>query len=281
MAETPGEAAPIALVISDVDGTLVTTDKQLTPAAKDAVRRLDAAGIGFTLISSRPPRGMAAVAEALQVRLPMAAFNGGTLFAPDQSLIEAHHLQAGAAREALGLLEAGGVGVWVDADGAWRLEHPDGAHVDHERHTIGFAPTVVSSFEEVMGRIDKIVGVSDDHALLAALTAKVAARLKGRAEVMQSQTYYLDVTHPLANKGDGVRALCRRIGVDLANVAVLGDMFNDVAMFEVAGFSVAMGQSPDPVKAAARAVSPASNDADGFARAVEEIILPRAGRVPA
>ena len=273
-------AAPIQLVVSDVDGTLVTTDKSLTPAAIDAVRRLDQAGIGFTLISSRPPRGMAAVAEALQVRLPMAAFNGGTLFAPDQSLIEAHRLEAGAAREALGLLEAAGVGVWVDADGGWRLKDPNGAHVDHERHTIGFGPTVVSSFDDVIERIDKIVGVSDDHALLSRLTADVAGRLKGRAEVQQSQAYYLDVTHPLANKGDGVRALCRQIGVDLANVAVLGDMFNDVAMFEVAGFSVAMGQSPDQVKSAAAAVSPASNDSDGFARAIDEIILPRVSPPP-
>ena len=278
MAGKPGHAGPIALMISDVDGTLVTTDKQLTPAAIDAVRRLDAAGIGFTLISSRPPRGMAAVAEALHIRLPLAAFNGGTLFAPDQSLIEAHHLEAGAARQAIGLLEAAGVGVWVDADGDWRLKDPNGAHVDHERHTIGFGPTVVTSFDDVIDRVDKIVGVSDDHALLAKLTAEVAERLKGRAEVMQSQAYYLDITHPLANKGDGVRALCRRIGVDPANVAVIGDMFNDVAMFKVAGFSAAMGQSPDAVKAAAKAVSPAGADADGFARAILEIILPRAGK---
>ena len=56
--------------------------------------------------------------------------------------------------------------------------------------------------------------------------------------------------------------------MDLANTAVVGDMFNDIAMFKVAGFSVAMGQAPDEVKAEAKAVSPADNDEDGFARAV-------------
>jgi Cof subfamily protein (haloacid dehalogenase superfamily) len=278
MAGTPGAAAPIALVISDVDGTLVSTDKQLGPPAIDAVRRLDVAGIGFTLISSRPPRGMAAAAEALEVRLPMAAFNGGTLFAPDQSLIETHRLAADAAREALSLLRDKAISVWAYADGDWLVKDLDGPHVEHERHTIGFSPTVVGDFAAVIDRIDKLVGVSEDHTLLGRLGAEMGEILKDRAEVEQSQAYYLDITHPLANKGEGVGALCRRLGVDLASVAVIGDMFNDVSMFEVAGFSMAMGQSPDAVKRMADAVSPATNDADGFARAILEIVLPRAGK---
>ncbi len=268
-------APPIRLVVSDVDGTLVTTDKRLTPAAIDAVRAIRAAGVRFTLISSRPPRGMAAVFEALEVEEPMAAFNGGTLFARDQSVLEAHRLEAGAAQAAIALLEKGGVGVWVDADGRWNLKDAAGPHVDHEHHTIGFGPTTVASFEALIDRIDKIVGVSDDHPRLDELTAAARAALEGRASVERSQAYYLDITHPLANKGDGVRALCRRMGTPLENTAVLGDMFNDVKMFAVAGFSIAMGQSPDEVKAAARAVSPASNDEDGFTRAVREILLPR------
>ena len=268
---------PIKLVISDVDGTLVTTDKRLTPAAIDAVRQLRAAGLRFSLISSRPPRGISAAAETLGVVEPMAAFNGGTLFAPDQSVLEAHRLEAAAARTAIGRMQAGDVGVWVDAGDAWRLTDPNGAHVDHERHTIGFGPTVVTDFEDVIAQVDKIVGVSDDHARLDRLETELRQALEGQAEVQRSQAYYLDVTHPLANKGDGVRALCRRMGVAIEETAVLGDMFNDVAMFEVAGFSIAMGQSPDEVKAKARAVSPAGNDDEGFARAVREILLPRVG----
>jgi hypothetical protein len=205
----------------------------------------------------------------------MAAFNGGTLFAPDQSILEAHHLDAATSREAIDRIERAGVEVWVDAEGSWRLKDANGPHVDHEHHTIGFGPTVVSGFEDVMGRIDKIVGVSDDPPRLDRLTDEMKAALEGRAEVQRSQTYYLDITHPLANKGDGVRALCRRIGVGPENVAVLGDMFNDMQMFAVADFSIAMGQSPPEVKAAAKAISPAGNDADGFARAVQEILLPR------
>jgi len=267
--------SPIRLVISDVDGTLVTTDKRLTGAAVQAVQDLRSAGVRFSLISSRPPRGMASVAGTLEVDEPMAAFNGGTLFAPDQSLIEAHRLDAAVARETLNVLCGQPLGVWVYADGAWQLTDPHGPHVDHERHTIGFGPEVVSGFEDVIGRIDKIVGVSDDHARLGRVGHEMNGLLGDRAEVQQSQAYYLDVTHPCAAKGHGVQAICARLGIDPAETAVIGDMFNDVAMFRVAGFSVAMGQSPDEVKAAAKAVSPAGNDDDGFARAVAEVLLPR------
>ena len=68
----------IALVVSDVDGTLVTPDKQLTDAARRAVARLQAAGIGFTLTSSRPPLGMRMLLAPLDITLPIGPFNGST-----------------------------------------------------------------------------------------------------------------------------------------------------------------------------------------------------------
>ncbi len=91
---------------------------------------------------------------------------------------------------------------------------------------------------------------------------------------MRSQPYYLDVTHPKANKGHAVSALCERIGVELRRTAVIGDAFNDVAMFAKGGFSIAMGQAPEEVTAHADAVT-LSNSEDGFARAVGRLILPR------
>ena len=265
----------VRLLIADVDGTLVTPDKRLTAAAADAVKRLGKAGIGFTLISSRPPRGMGPLAQTLGVSLPFAAFNGGSLVAPDLSLIEAHRLSPEAARQALTLLDERGVEAWVFAAGDWRLRSPDGPRVDGEIRAIGFGPTVTAGFEDVMDRIDKIVGVSDDHALLARVEAEATALIGRGAAILRSQPYYLDITHPEANKGAAVRALCGRIGVPPDRTAVIGDMFNDVAMFEVAGFAVAMGQAPDEVKRHADLVT-APNTEEGFAAAADRLILAQA-----
>ncbi len=272
MTITAGGRPDIALVISDVDGTLVTPDKVLTPAAIAAVRRLSDAGVGFTMISSRPPRGMASLVTQLDVRLPFGGFNGGSLAAPDLGLIETHRLAPEVARETIALLAKYGVEAWVFARGDWLLRDPEGINVPREKHTVGFDPTVVEDFEDVIGCVDKIVGVSNDVALLAGVESEARATMDGKAAIILSQPFYLDVTHPRANKGDGVSALCAHIGVDLSRTAVIGDMFNDVAMFARASYAIAMGQAPDAVKQRADAVT-SSNTEDGFAHAVDRLIL--------
>src|SRR5256885_12882996 len=68
---------PIALVVSDVDGTLVTPEKVITPRVKKAVDELRRAGIRFTITSSRPPRGLKRVIEELKLTDPIPGFNRG------------------------------------------------------------------------------------------------------------------------------------------------------------------------------------------------------------
>ena len=209
----------------------------------------------------------------LDIRLPFGAFNGGSLATPDLTLVEAHRLAPEVARAILALLARRGVDAWVFARGDWRLRDPEGVRVSHERHTVGFDPTVVETFDDVIGEIDKIVGVADDFAKLAQIEAEAQSTEGSNAAIILSQPYYLDITHPQANKGDGVSALCDRVGVSLSRPAVIGDMFNDVQMFARAGYSIAMGQAPEAVKQRANALT-GPNTEDGFANAVNHLILP-------
>ena len=98
------------------------------------------------------------------------------------------------------------------------------------------------------------------------------AALGDRASAARSQPYYLDVTSPLANKGQVVTELARRLAIPATAIMTFGDMPNDVLMFTRSGFSVAMGNASDAVKAKASAVTD-SNEDDGFAKAVERFIL--------
>jgi Cof subfamily protein (haloacid dehalogenase superfamily) len=265
---------PIELLISDIDGTLITPDKIATPRTRRAVAALAEAGIGFSLISSRPTRGMTDLIEQLGVTRPTAAFNGASIVAPDRSLISALRLPAEAARRTLDLLAQSQVDAWVFADDDWLLQNPHAPNVTRERRTVGFDPIVTGDFDPVLDRIDKIVGVSNDHPLLARVETEASRLLSDTANAVRSQAYYLDVTNRAADKGAGVLALCAAMGVDPARTAVIGDMSNDVAMFRVAGFSIAMGQSPDAVKEQADAVTAANTD-EGFALAIEQLVLQR------
>src|ERR1700675_2663182 len=111
MAEPDRISPKISLVVADVDGTLVTADKVLTPRAGAAVKALGAAGIAFAITSGRPPRGMAMLIDPLALRTPVAGFNGGIFVKPDMPVIEEHVLPADIARRAVEVIAHNGMDV--------------------------------------------------------------------------------------------------------------------------------------------------------------------------
>ncbi|MBO0767977.1 MAG: HAD family phosphatase [Solirubrobacterales bacterium] len=261
----------IRLVLADVDGTLVTPEKQLTPASIAAVHRLHAAGVRFALTSGRPPRGMAMLIAPLALETPIAAFNGGLIVTPDMQPLQQKTVAPELVGEILGLLD-GDLSVWLYQDADWFVTDGAGPHVAKESNTVQFKPSVVPTLSGITERVAKLVGVSDDHPRVAQKGEELQARFGDRVSATRSQAYYLDVTHPDANKGGVVQYLAAHYGLEPSQIATIGDMPNDVLMFERSGLSVAMGQSEASVQAAATHVS-ASNAEDGFAHAVDRFIL--------
>ena len=104
------------------------------------------------------------------------------------------------------------------------------------------------------------------------VTAMCAPRWPIRGTVARSQPYYLDITHPLANKGAALSEIAKLLGVPLAEIAVIGDGGNDVAMFERSGLSIAMGNASPEVQHAADLVTD-SNAEEGLANAIKRFIL--------
>src|SRR5262249_35548225 len=102
--------------------------------------------------------------------------------------------------------------------------------------------------------------------------AHAQAALGQHATANRSQPYYVDITHKDANKGAVVDFLSRHLKVPAERIATIGDQQNDVLMFKRSGFSIAMGNASDQVKAQASA-TPASNNDEGFAKARERFIL--------
>jgi hypothetical protein len=261
----------IRLVISDVDGTLVTADKRLTDKARDAVARLHAAGIGFTLTSSRPPVGMPMFVEPLGITLPLGPFNGSSIVDGNLEVIEQHLIPAAAVQISLAVLEQFGVDIWLFTSENWYIRHDDGQYVPHEQETILFDPTVVQDFAPFLSTACKIVGASADPGLLQRCETAMQAALGDRALAIRSQSYYLDVTPPGQDKGTFVQAMAKRLGIPTGQIATIGDMQNDLAMFRVSGLSFAMGNATDDVKKLASHVT-GSNEDDGFAQAIDFIL---------
>jgi Cof subfamily protein (haloacid dehalogenase superfamily) len=265
----------IRLVIADVDGTLVTHEKLLTKDAIASSRELAAAGVRLAVTSGRPPRGMSMLIEPLQLEGQIAGFNGGVYVRPDMSVVETHLLPPDAAMDAVRLMLEGGLDVWVYTPEDWFVRDQYGPHVAREAWTVKFEAKITRRFsDDLLTRAVKIVGVSDDQANVARCEKTLQAALDGRASATRSQPYYLDVTHKLANKGEVVTTLAKLLSIDTSDIATIGDGSNDVLMFERSGYSIAMGNASDEVKAKANAVT-ATNENEGFAKAMRELVLPR------
>lgn len=266
---------PISAVLADVDGTLVTRDKVLTERARRAVQQLRERGIAFTITSGRPPFGMRMLVEPLGLTLPMAAFNGGAIVLPDLSVLDERLLEASMLPGLIELIRAHGLDVFVFRAHDWFVRSLDAPRARRETSTLQQPPRIVASFERVMDGVVKVVGVSDDHPRVAACEAAVQQAYGAQVSAARSQPYYLDVTNPTANKGVVIERLSRYIQIPLERIAAIGDQPNDVLMFERAGLSIAMGNASDEVQRRAAFVTASFAD-EGFAHAIEQIILPRA-----
>jgi Cof subfamily protein (haloacid dehalogenase superfamily) len=276
MSKADGHTSKIALVLADVDGTLVTADKILTARAIAAVKGLEAAGIAFAITSGRPPRGMAMLFEPLMLRTPVAGFNGGIFVKPDMTVMEEHVLPPDVAKRSLDLILRNGMDAWIYRGNEWLVRDPKAPHVAREQWTVKFAPTVVSDLDGSLDRAVKIVGITDDRDVIARAEKDAKDSLGAAASAALSQPYYLDITHPDANKGTVVATLSKLLSIPTAEIATIGDMPNDVLMFRKSGLSIAMGNASPEVQAQADVVTDSYAD-EGFAKAIERFILHSAG----
>lgn len=262
----------ISLVLSDVDGTLVTENKVLTDRARAAVLGLRAAGIRFAVTSGRPPMGMAMLREPLRLDTPIAGFNGGLFVNPDLTILAQKTLPVEIAAESIELLRGHGLDVWVYRGNEWLVAKADAPHVAHEAWTVKFEPRIVPDVSAVLDRVTKVVGVSDDFDKVQRCEASAKETFGQRATANRSQPYYLDVTNRNANKGAVAEFLSQHFSIPLEEIATIGDQPTDVPMFKRSGLSIAMGNASDQVKAQATLVTDSYND-EGFAKAMERFIL--------
>jgi hypothetical protein len=236
---------------------------------------------------------MTMLIEPLALKTPIAAFNGGLFVDAKLQILEQRVLPQKIVEEAMGIIQGHELDVWIYRGNDWYVHDRHGPHVDREEWTVKFPPTVLADYSAVLDGVAKIVGVSDDLPRVARCEMAVQEKFEdnvhcrqsnpgrerqaGNSEVSaaRSQPYYLDVTHPGANKGAVVRWLSQRLKIPPEQIVTIGDMPNDISMFQESGASIAMGQASDEVKKAATHVTTSSED-EGFANALERFVLENA-----
>lgn len=265
------------LVVLDLDGTLLDPDREapVRPAVKAAVAEVLERGVGITFATGRTWNYARRRIEELGLTLPMVSSHGATLVAADGTVLSEQRLDDGLAQ-----------------DLAARARHLPEVFCFYYRHRASGelvirqnrALETMELYHHLLGpetRVDEDLGaylaehqvlkfvVFDDHAEATERWGNWAGSL---AHVSRTHHLLVEGTAPGIDKGVGVRRLIEHLKLDPARVLAVGDNFNDLPMFRIAGTSVAMGQSPEPVRQAADWVAPSFAE-DGVAAALHRFIL--------
>ncbi|HEY4932704.1 MAG TPA: HAD family hydrolase [Terriglobales bacterium] len=262
----------VALVLSDIDGTLLDNNKNLTPGAPAAVQRLYHAGLRFTLASARPPRLTRELVRELHVGEPIACFNGALFVSPDETVLHQLPMAPSDAQQVANHIFQSGFDLWVYAGTDWYVSNPIGPHVKHQEELMKCKATPLHTHDLSQFHVLKMVGVSDDFAAVAEAEKRMAELCCMSISATRSSPYYLDVTDAKANKGQVALTLSEMLHIPTSEIVTIGDMNTDALMFRQTGVSIAMGNALDDVKAQAKFVTK-SNEEDGFAYAMDRFVL--------
>lgn len=268
------------LLVLDVDGTLLNNAKEITKRTLSALLKIQQMGVRVVLASGRPSYGLMKVAKTLE----LGNYGGFILSYNGCQIINAQNGEILFERrinpEMLPYLEKkarkNGFALFTYHDNLILTNDSENEHVLDEA---GLNDLVVIEEEEFSTAIDfapcKCMLVSDDEAALVALEDHWKKRLSGVLDVFRSEPYFLEVVPCSVDKANTLGALLEHLGVKREEVMAIGDGTCDVAMLQLAGMGVAMGQAPDSVKVCADYIT-ASNEEDGVAAAVEKMILSEA-----
>ncbi|MXV35191.1 MULTISPECIES: Cof-type HAD-IIB family hydrolase [unclassified Saccharibacter] len=271
---TSDSASSIRLVLSDMDGTILSSERVLSPKTQMAVRHLRDVGIPVALVSARPPQGMMPYIHQLELQGPCAAFNGGLIFDADGTIKHNIVFPSSVAQALLSCLTAHDGDVWFQNKDRWSVRDATRPFVTNESRIIGVHPYEVEDLATEVSEVNRIIAIGDNVEEAARLEQELGEKFAGQASVLRSTPTKINITPAQATKGQAVHKLASFYSVLAEQVACLGDAQNDLPMLSEAGMSIAMGQAPETVKEKASYIT-GSNAEDGWADAVERFIMPR------
>ncbi|MDR2738880.1 MAG: Cof-type HAD-IIB family hydrolase [Treponema sp.] len=271
----------IRLIVCDLDGTLLNSKKSISPANINAAKIARERGIFVTICSGRIHTMLEAYSRTLSVEGPLIAVNGAVVIDTRTGKILYKNLVD--PRAALPLLrfcrERGLDYLLVTTEGCWHAEGSNRKARFEQYNQIAekdnLSPIPLHVFdpdyrEALSGEIHKML-ISGLSPAEMEMTEAYIRTLKDLS-CTSSEPGLLDVAAPDVNKGAGLAAMGRILGLEKQQICVFGDYLNDIPMFEQAGFPIAMENADETVKQHALAIT-GSNDEDGVARAIEKYIL--------
>ena len=265
------------IIVLDVDGTLLNSDRIITDRMRVALIKVQQMGIRIVLATGRPTYGVMPLAKELELDkndgyiLPynggqiISAQTGDILFEKRINTKSLPYLERKAIKNNFSILTYGEDTIYTN--------DITNEHIIREAELNSMRLREVDSFAEAITFSPyKCMLVSDDEQALVSLEGHWKRRLAGEVDVFRSEKFFLEVVPPFIDKANTLSLLLEKLNVNPEHVVAIGDGVRDVAMIQVAGLGIAMGNAQDSVKACADYVT-LTNDEDGVALALENLLL--------
>lgn len=263
------------LIAMDLDGTLNNDEKHITEKTLQALLAAQEKGVRLALASARPSPGLFKERDILRMTEYggiLMSYNGGRIVeaATGKVLFETA-MDIEIARSVLEFLKTLPVTPILDDGARFYVTDKDGYKVDYECRNNQMACNRVDDLGEFLSFAPVKILMSVQPPQLPDVQKSIAAFLPESLTVVQTAPFYLEVIPKTINKGQGIRDICKVLGLHTREVIAFGDAANDIPMLETAGMGVAMGNAQQPVKDAADFVT-LSNNEDGIAFALERFL---------
>jgi len=263
-------ARALGVVATDLDGTIVRSDGEISARTRAALAAAEEAGALVVIVTGRPPRWLTGIADATGHHGLAICANGALVYDLQRELIvETHPLSVEVARDLVKQLRAAipGLGFAVELVDTGFAHDP----MYRPRWSVSEGTRVDDIEQLLQGDLAKLLARHEDmdsDQLLAAATAAVG--VENATLTHSSSSGLLEISAAGVSKATTLSSLCAEHGREAADVVAFGDMPNDLPMLSWAGHSVAVANAHPSVLAAVDEVT-ASNDDDGVAQVLERI----------
>jgi Cof subfamily protein (haloacid dehalogenase superfamily) len=272
----------IRLIAVDIDGTLLNSRFQVSPADRDALRRAHAAGVKIVLVTGRRHRFALPIAQELGFDLCLISSNGAVTRSLQGELFHRDLLPAATARKLISSMDPFRAHAVLtfdrEARGALVIEQADRLHASIARWMEKNAPFiehVVPLESALLTDPIQLMYCGTVSLMSEALECVAASGMHPEMTVLRTEypardLSMLDILNTACSKGHALARWARHLSLDASEVMAIGDNYNDVEMLEFAGFPVIMGNACEELKRNGWALT-LSHDHSGVAAAVEQV----------
>lgn len=278
MKEHPQQYKKNKILFTDLDGTLLDTQKQISPYTREVLDAWAAAGHKLVLCSGRDINSVKNVKDYLNLNYPgmyLIGYNGGQIM--DCATGETIYRTALAPGQIAHVMaEAKKQGLHCHTYTDTHIITPFDDEELHYYQRVIKTPVIFS--EDAKEVMEKgackciVIELHDKEKIEAFRKSLIPFAEEEGITMIYSNPYYLEIFPSASGKGAAVKKLCEILSINPALSVAAGDAQNDISMIEAAGMGIAMINGSEDIKMAATTITAYDNDHDGLAHALYDLI---------